>query len=173
MALFHGDLGFNGEEPCSSSVFHLPVVDYLNTTKESLLMKMAWEMMNPEYKKGMHRKPIAVKKKDPISKTAAPPSKKTSATTSLSNAESEKKKRLSAYINLDVLDKLFDDQSSEEECLLEPEGSEEDAPEEDKPVWNKDYSIEEANGGEDELYGGADLEYENQDEAEYNEDIIR
>ncbi|KAF3518232.1 hypothetical protein DY000_02059434 [Brassica cretica] len=31
-------------------------------------------------------------KKDPISKTAAPPSKKTSATTSLSNAESEKKK---------------------------------------------------------------------------------
>ncbi|KAG2292451.1 hypothetical protein Bca52824_039120 [Brassica carinata] len=136
----------------------------------------------------MHRKPTAVKKKDHISKTAAPPSKKTSATTSLSNAESEKKKRLSAYINLDVLDKLFDDenspkmtklenqlllQSSEEECLLEPEGSEEDAPEEDKPVWNKDYSIEEANGGEDELYGGADLEYENQDEAEYNEDIIR
>ncbi|KAH0893551.1 hypothetical protein HID58_055980 [Brassica napus] len=166
----------------------MQVADYLNTTKESLLMKMAWEMMNPEYKKGMHRKPTAVKKKDPISKTAAPPSKKTSATTSLSNAESEKKKRLSAYINLDVLDKLFDDenspkmtklenqlllQSSEEECLLEPEGSEEDAPEEDKPVWNKDYSIEEANGGEDELYGGADLEYENQDEAEYNEDIIR
>ena len=64
-------------------------------------------------------------------------------------------------------------QSSEEECLLEPEGSEEDAPEEDKPVWNKDYSIEEANGGEDEFYGGSDLEYENQDEAEYNEDIIR
>lgn len=101
------------------------VVDYLNTTKESLLMKMAWEMMNPEYKKvfllssclwsswfllivmltfllmiltfsidyqGMQRKPTAVKKKDHISKTAAPPSKKTSATTSLSNAESEKKK---------------------------------------------------------------------------------
>ena len=63
-------------------------------------------------------------------------------------------------------------QSSEEECLLEPEGSEEDAPEEDKPVWNKDYSTEEANGGEDEFYGGADLEYENQDEAEYNEYII-
>ena len=41
---------------------------------------------------GMHRKPIAVKKKDPISKTAAPPSKKTSATTTQSNAESEKKK---------------------------------------------------------------------------------
>ena len=41
---------------------------------------------------GMHRKPTAVKKKDHISKTAAPPSKKTSATTSLSNAESEKKK---------------------------------------------------------------------------------
>ncbi|KAL0827374.1 hypothetical protein YC2023_019190 [Brassica napus] len=132
------------------------VADYLNTTKESLLMKMAWEMMNPEYKKS-----TAVKKKDPISKTAAPPSKKTSATTTLSNAESEKKKRLSAYINLDILDKLFDD------------GSEEDAPEEDKPVWNKDYSIEEANGGEDEFYGGSDLEYENQDEAEYNEDIIR
>ena len=118
MALFHGDLGFNGKKPCSSSVFHLPVIsnlvsvnttigssnvanhayfytcksyhadlllsfccdycsvlcmikpglytccsdflwftvahqvaDYLNTTKESLLMKMAWEMMNPEYKK--------------------------------------------------------------------------------------------------------------------------
>ncbi|WZZ64456.1 hypothetical protein YC2023_075826 [Brassica napus] len=153
------------------------VADYVNTTKESLLMKMAWEMMNfmawemmnPEYKK---RKPTAVKKKVAISKTAAPPSKKTSATTSLSNAESEKKKRLSAYINLDVLDKLFDDQSSKYECLLEPEGSEEDAPEEDKPVWNKDYSTEEANGGEDEFYGGADLEYENQDEAEYNEDII-
>ncbi|KAH0899299.1 hypothetical protein HID58_048867 [Brassica napus] len=63
------------------------VADYLNTTKESLLMKMAWEMMNPEYKKS-----TAVKKKDPISKTAAPPSKKTSATTTLSNAESEKKK---------------------------------------------------------------------------------
>ncbi|KAF2597655.1 hypothetical protein F2Q68_00011081 [Brassica cretica] len=67
----------------------------------------------------------------------------------------------------------YGEQSSEEECLLEPEGSEEDAPEEDKPVWNKDYSIEEANGGEDEFYGGSDLEYENQDEAEYNEDIIR
>ncbi|KAF3548305.1 hypothetical protein DY000_02008665 [Brassica cretica] len=156
MALFHGDLGFNAEKPCSSSVFLLPVDDYLNTTKESLLMKMAWEMMNPEYKKGMQKKPTAVKKKDPISKTAAPPSKKTSATTNLSNAESEKKK-----------------QSSEEECLLEPEGSEENAPEEDKPVWNKDYSIEEAYRGEDEFYGGADLEYENQDEAEYNEDIIR
>lgn len=59
-------------------------------------------------------------------------------------------------------------QSSEEECLLEPEGSEE----EDKPVWNEDYSTEDANGGEDEFYGGADLEYEDQDEAEYNEDII-
>ncbi|XP_013624902.1 PREDICTED: uncharacterized protein LOC106331108 [Brassica oleracea var. oleracea] len=178
MALFHGDLGFNGKKPCSSSVFHLPVADYLNTTKESLLMKMAWEMMNPEYKKGMQRKPTSVKKKDPISKTTAPPSKKASATTSLSNAESEKKKRLGAYINLDVLDKLFDDenspkQSSKEECLLEPEGSEEDAPEEDKPVWNNDYSTEEANREEDEFYGGADLEYENQDEAEYNEYIIR
>ena len=40
----------------------------------------------------MQRKPTAVKKKVAISKTAAPPSKKTSATTSLSNAESEKKK---------------------------------------------------------------------------------
>ncbi|WZZ45679.1 hypothetical protein YC2023_041938 [Brassica napus] len=119
------------------------VADYLNTTKESLLMKMAWEMMNPEYKKVMQRKPTAVKKKYPISKTAAPPSKKTFATISLSNTESEKKK-----------------------------GSEEDAPEEDKPVWNKDYITEEANGGEDEFYGGADLEYENQDETEYNEDII-
>ncbi|KAF3523549.1 hypothetical protein F2Q69_00046909 [Brassica cretica] len=175
------------------------VAGYLNTTKESLLMKIAWEMMNPEYKKGTQRKPTTtVKKKDPISKTAAP-SKKTSATTTQSNAESEKKKfllsscvqRLSAYINLDVLDKLFDDenspkrtklekpvgvgdqvknsqQRSEEKCLLEPE----DFEEEDKPVWNKDYSTEEANGGEDEFYGGADLEYEDQDEAEYNEDII-
>ncbi|WZZ68658.1 hypothetical protein YC2023_080028 [Brassica napus] len=131
------------------------VVDYLNTTKESLMMKMAWEMMNPEYKKGMQRKPTSVKKKDPISKTDSPPSKKTFATTTLSNAESEKKK-----------------QSGKKECLLEPEGSEEDAPEEDKLAWNKDYSTEEANGGEDEFYGGADLEYENQDEAEYNEDII-
>ncbi|KAH0854707.1 hypothetical protein HID58_057722, partial [Brassica napus] len=120
------------------------VAGYLNTTKESLLMKIAWEMMNPEYKKGTQRKPTTtVKKKDPISKTAAP-SKKTSATTTQNNAESEKKKRLSAYINLDVLDKLFDDenspkrtkleklvgvgdqvknsqQRSEEECLLEPE----------------------------------------------------
>ncbi|WZZ46582.1 uncharacterized protein LOC106422166 isoform X2 [Brassica napus] len=160
------------------------VAGYLNTTKESLLMKIAWEMMNPEYKKGTQRKPTTtVKKKDPISKTAAP-SKKTSATTTQNNAESEKKKRLSAYINLDVLDKLFDDenspkrtkleklvgvgdqvknsqQRSEEECLLEPEGFEE----EDKPVWNEDYSTEEANGGEDEFYGGADLEYEDQDEA--------
>ncbi|KAF2620940.1 hypothetical protein F2Q68_00041816 [Brassica cretica] len=113
---------------------------------------------------GMQRKPTAVKKKDPISKTAAPPTK---------FLVSSCVQRLSAYINLDVLDKLFDDQSSEEECLLESEGSEEDAPEEDKPVWNKDYNIEEANGGDDEFYGGADLEYENQDEAEYNEDIIR
>ncbi|KAG2291759.1 hypothetical protein Bca52824_038428 [Brassica carinata] len=171
------------------------VADYLNTTKESLLMKMAWEMMNPEYKKETY----SSEKKDPISKTTAPPSKKTSATTSLSNAESEKKKvtkfivsscvhRLSAYINLDVLDKLFDDvigepvvvgdqvknsqKTSKEECLLEPEGSEEDAPKEDKPVWNNDYSTEEANGEEDEFYGGADLEYENQDEAEYSEYII-
>lgn len=167
------------------------VAGYLNTTKESLLMKIAWEMMNPEYKKGTQRKPTTtVKKKDPISKTAAP-SKKTFATTTQSNAESEKKKRLSAYINLDVLDKLFDDenspkrtklekpvgvgnqvknsqQRSEEKCLLEPEGFEE----EDKPVWNEDYSTEEANGGEDEFYGGAGLEYEDQDEAEYNEDII-
>ncbi|KAF2610329.1 hypothetical protein F2Q70_00012566 [Brassica cretica] len=121
-------------------------------------------MMNPEYKKGMQRKPTAMKKKDPISKTAALPSKKTSATTSLSNAESEKKKRLSAYINLDVLDKLFDDENSPKMIK--------DAPEEYKPVWNKDYSTEEANGGEEEFYGGADLENENQDEAEYNEDII-
>lgn len=168
------------------------VASYINTTKESLLRKIAWELMNPEYKNGTQRKPTTtVKKKDPISKTTAAPSKKTSATTTLSNVESEKKKRLSAYINLDVLDKLFDDenspkrtklekpvvvgdqvknsqQSSEEECLLEPEGSEE----EDKPVWNEDYSTEDANGGEDEFYGGADLEYEDQDEAEYNEDII-
>ncbi|XP_013589644.1 PREDICTED: uncharacterized protein LOC106298096 [Brassica oleracea var. oleracea] len=118
------------------------VVDYLNTTKESLMMKMAWEMMNPEYKMGMQRKPTSVKKKDPISKTDSPPSKKNFATTTLSNAESEKKK-----------------QSSKKECLLELEGSEEDAPEEDKLAWNKDYSTEEANGGEDEFYGGADLEY--------------
>ncbi|CAF2235725.1 unnamed protein product, partial [Brassica napus] len=125
------------------------VASYLNTTKESLLRKIAWELMNPEYKNGTQRKPTTtVKKKYPISKTTAAPSKKTSATTTQSNAESEKKKRLSAYINLDVLDKLFDDenspkrtklekpvvvgdqvknsqQSSEEECLLEPEGSEE------------------------------------------------
>ena len=35
MALFHGDLGFNGEKPWSSSVFHMPVVSNLvsvNTT---------------------------------------------------------------------------------------------------------------------------------------------
>ncbi|KAH0893566.1 hypothetical protein HID58_055995, partial [Brassica napus] len=95
------------------------VADYLNTTKESLLMKMAWEMMNPEYKKVMQRKPTAVKKKYPISKTAAPPSKKTFATISLSNTESEKKKRLSAYINLDVLDKLFDDENSPKMTKLE------------------------------------------------------
>ncbi|WZZ55653.1 hypothetical protein YC2023_055760 [Brassica napus] len=144
------------------------VVDYLNTAKESLLMKMAWEMMYHEYAEETYNS----EKERSYSKTVAPPGKKTSATTSLSNAESEKKKRLSAYINLDVLDKLFDDQSSEEECLLEPKGSEEDALEEDKPVWNKDYNTEEANGGDDEFYGGADLEYENQDEAEYNEYII-
>ncbi|KAG2285228.1 hypothetical protein Bca52824_044832 [Brassica carinata] len=53
------------------------------------------------------------------SKTVAPPGKKTSATTSLSNAESEKKKRLSAYINLDVLDKLFDDENSPKMTKLE------------------------------------------------------
>ena len=41
---------------------------------------------------GMQRKPTSVKKKDPISKTDSPPSKKTFATTTLSNAESEKKK---------------------------------------------------------------------------------
>uniref|UniRef100_A0A0D3CZP1 Uncharacterized protein n=1 Tax=Brassica oleracea var. oleracea TaxID=109376 RepID=A0A0D3CZP1_BRAOL len=56
------------------------------------MMKMAWEMMNPEYKMGMQRKPTSVKKKDPISKTDSPPSKKNFATTTLSNAESEKKK---------------------------------------------------------------------------------
>ncbi|KAF8115074.1 hypothetical protein N665_0030s0115 [Sinapis alba] len=154
---------------------------YLNTTKESLLMKMAWEMMNPDYKKGTQRKPNTIKKKVPISKNAAP-SKKTSATTTQSNAQSEKKKRLSSYINLDVLNKLFDDdnspkrtkleepvvigdhsQRSSEECLLEPEGSEED-----EPVWNQDYTNEDTNGGEDEFYGDADLEYEDED----NEDII-
>ncbi|KAF3572489.1 hypothetical protein F2Q69_00062223 [Brassica cretica] len=126
VALFHGDLGFNGEKPRSSLVFYLPVADYLNTAKESLLMKMAWEMMYPEYKK---RKPTTVKKKDPISKIATPPGKKTSTTTSLSNAESEKKKvsdtlpparfLLSAYINLDVLDKLFDDENSPKMTKLE------------------------------------------------------
>ncbi|KAH0894686.1 hypothetical protein HID58_057115, partial [Brassica napus] len=112
------------------------VADYLNTTKESLLMKMAWEMMNPEYKKVFllsswnAEETYSCEKKDPISKTTAPPSKKTSATTSLSNAESEKKKvtkflvsscvhRLSAYINLDVLDKLFDDENSPKMTKLE------------------------------------------------------
>ncbi|KAG2318416.1 hypothetical protein Bca52824_011629 [Brassica carinata] len=172
-----------------SRISDAEVAGYLNTTKESLLMKIAWELMNPEYKKGTQRKPTTVKKKDPVSKTAAP-SKKISATTTQSNAESEKKKRLSSYINLDALDKLFDDenspkrtkleepvvvgdqvkssqQSSEEECLLEPEGSEED-----EPVWNEDYSNEDANGGEDEFYGDADLEYEDQDDGEDNEDII-
>lgn len=161
------------------------VAGYINTTKESLLRKIAWELMNPEYKNGTQRKPTTtVKKKDPISKTTAAPSKKTSAITTQSNAESEKKKRLSPYINLDVLDKLFEDdenspkrtkleepvvvgdkmenfQESSEECLLEPEGSEED-----EPVLNENYSNEDANGG----YGDADLEYEDQDED--NEDII-
>ncbi|KAF2594784.1 hypothetical protein F2Q70_00045224 [Brassica cretica] len=158
------------------------VVDYLNTTEESLMMKMAWEMMNPEYKKGMQRKPTSVKKKDPISKTDSPPSKKTFATTTLSNAESEKKKLnflcLLVYKDLVHISiwmswiSYLMIKAAKKECLLEPEGSEEDAPEEDKLAWNKDYSTEEANGGEDEFYGGADLEYKNQDEAEYNEDII-
>ncbi|KAJ0247091.1 Zinc ion binding / transcription regulator [Hirschfeldia incana] len=174
-----------------SCISDAEVAGYLNTKKETLLMKMAWEMMNPDYKKGTQRKPTTVKKKkDPISKTAAPPSKKTSATPTQSNAESEKKKRLSSYINLDLLDTLFDDdektpkrtklekpvvigdqvkksQQSSEECLVEPEGSEED-----EPVWNgnEDYSNEDANGGADEFYGDADLEYE--DEGEDNEDII-
>uniref|UniRef100_A0A0D3BIC4 Brf1 TBP-binding domain-containing protein n=1 Tax=Brassica oleracea var. oleracea TaxID=109376 RepID=A0A0D3BIC4_BRAOL len=86
------------------------VADYLNTTKESLLMKMAWEMMNPEYKKVMQRKPTAVKKKYPISKTAAPPTK---------FLVSSCVQRLSAYINLDVLDKLFDDENSPKMTKLE------------------------------------------------------
>lgn len=173
-----------------SHISDAEVAGYLNTKKESLLMKMAWEMMNPDYNKGTQRRPTTVKKKkDPISKIAAPPSKKTSATTTQSNAESEKKKRLSSYINLDVLDKLFDDeenspkrtklgeavvvsdqmenlQQRSEECLLEPEDSEEG-----EPVWNEDdYSNEDADGGQDEFYGDADLEYE--DEGEDNEDII-
>ncbi|KAF3576240.1 hypothetical protein DY000_02035683 [Brassica cretica] len=82
------------------------VADYLNTAKESLLMKMAWEMMYLEYK----RKPTAVKKKDPISKTAAPPAK---------FLVSSCVQRLSAYINLDVLDKLFDDENSPKMTKLE------------------------------------------------------
>ncbi|CAN7031753.1 unnamed protein product [Brassica rapa subsp. trilocularis] len=152
------------------------IAGYLNTTKESLLMKIAWELMNPEYKNGTQRKPTTtVKKKDPISKTTAAPSKKTSAITTLSNVESEKKKRLSAYINLDVLDKLFEDDenSSKRTKLEEPvvgdkmENFQESS--EDEPVFNEDYSNEDANGG----YGDADLEYEDQDEGEEdNGDII-
>ncbi|XP_033133255.1 uncharacterized protein LOC103834127 isoform X2 [Brassica rapa] len=150
------------------------VASYLNTTKESLLMKIAWELMNPEYKNGTQRKPTTtVKKKDPISKTTAAPSKKTSATTTQSNAESEKKKRLSPYINLDVLDKLFeDDENSPKRTKLEEPVVVGDKMEnfqesrEDEPVLNENYSNEDANGG----YGDADLEYEDQDED--NEDII-
>ncbi|CAH8377619.1 unnamed protein product [Eruca vesicaria subsp. sativa] len=170
-----------------SRISDAEVAGYLNTKKESLLMKIAWEMMNPEYKKETQRKPITGKKKDPVSKNA--PSKKTSSTTTQINTESDKKKRLSSYVNLDVLDKLFDDenspkrtkleerdvgdkmekfQESSEECLLEHEGAEED-----EPVLNEDYSNEDANTGDDEeFYGDADLEYEDQDEGEDNEDII-
>ncbi|KAF3514626.1 hypothetical protein F2Q69_00008078 [Brassica cretica] len=94
----------------SHTYFYALVADYLNTTKESLLMKMAWEMMNPEYKKVMQRKPTVVKKKYPISRTAAPPTK---------FLVSSCVQRLSAYINLDVLDKLFDDENSPKMTKLE------------------------------------------------------
>jgi hypothetical protein len=62
--------------------------------------------MNPEYQKGKYRKVTTRKKKDPANKIA--PSKKTSATKTESNAETENKKRPSLEINYNVLDKLFD-----------------------------------------------------------------
>ncbi|CAA7054867.1 unnamed protein product [Microthlaspi erraticum] len=148
---------------------------YLNTTKEFLLNKIAWEMMNPDYQK---KKPTTVKKKDPVNKTA--PSKKTSATRTESNAESENKKRPSADINYDILDELFNDENSpkrsklektvvesSEECLLKPQGSEE----EEEADCNEGYNNEDAYEGVEEFDGEADLEYEDHDEGDYNEVI--
>uniref|UniRef100_A0A1J3EQU6 Brf1 TBP-binding domain-containing protein n=1 Tax=Noccaea caerulescens TaxID=107243 RepID=A0A1J3EQU6_NOCCA len=134
-----------------------------------MVNKIAWEMMNPDYQK---RKPTTVKKKDPVYKTAA--SKKTSATKTKINAESENKKRTSSDINYDLLDELFNDENSpkraklekpvvvgdqivyshqsSEECPLKPQGSEE---EED---LNEDYSNEDTYGGVEEFYDDADLE---------------
>ncbi|XP_024005116.1 uncharacterized protein LOC18029576 [Eutrema salsugineum] len=159
------------------------VAGNLNNKKEFLLNKIAWELMNPDYQKEKHRKSTTVKKKDPMNKTAL--SKKTLAARTGSNAENENKKRLTSDINYDVLDKLFDDekapkraklekpigdqmeslQQSSEECLLEPQGSEEE-----EPDWNEDYSNDDDDGRVKEFDGDADLEFE--DEGEDNEDII-
>ncbi|ESQ55416.1 hypothetical protein EUTSA_v10026258mg [Eutrema salsugineum] len=163
--------------------FSLSVAGNLNNKKEFLLNKIAWELMNPDYQKEKHRKSTTVKKKDPMNKTAL--SKKTLAARTGSNAENENKKRLTSDINYDVLDKLFDDekapkraklekpigdqmeslQQSSEECLLEPQGSEEE-----EPDWNEDYSNDDDDGRVKEFDGDADLEFE--DEGEDNEDII-
>ncbi|KFK28613.1 hypothetical protein AALP_AA7G021200 [Arabis alpina] len=169
-----GDLG---EDLCDISDAEVAV--HLNSKKEFLLKKIAWEMMNPDYEKGKQRKPTTGKKKEPIKKTA--PSKKNSATRTKSNAESENKKRPSLQINYDVLDELFDSenspkraklekpivtgdqmnysQQSSEESLIKPQESEEE-----ELDWNEDYSNENA----------YNLETEDQDveEESDNEGII-
>ncbi|CAH2078525.1 unnamed protein product, partial [Thlaspi arvense] len=169
-----------------SDISDAEVARYINKKKEFLLNKIAWEMMNPDYQKEKQRKPTTVKKTAPSKKTSAVRTNSTK-----SNAESENnKKRLSSYINYDLLDKLFDDenspkraklekpvtvddqlensQQSSKECVLKPQSSEE----EEELNWNEDYSNEDAYGGVEELYGNEDLEFEDKDEGEDNEDII-
>ncbi|OAO97277.1 hypothetical protein AXX17_AT4G23000 [Arabidopsis thaliana] len=168
------------------------VAENLSNNKEFILKKRAWELMNPEYQKGNYRKVTTRKKKDPANKIA--PSKKTSATKTKSNAETEKKKRPSLEINYNVLDKLFDPENSpkrakldkpvvvgdqieyskqnSEESLLKSQYSEEEEEEAEEPDWNEDYSNEDAYRGNEECYGNENLEFEDLDDVEEDDEGV-
>ncbi|KAL1195105.1 hypothetical protein V5N11_008867 [Cardamine amara subsp. amara] len=168
-----------------SDISEAEVAGYLNNKKEYLLKKIAWELMNPESQKGNWTKVTTGKKKDPANKTA--PSKKTSATITKSNGESDNQKRPNLEINYDVLDKLFDAGNSPKRVKLEKplvvgdqvkyskqscEESLSQGSEEEEPDWNDGCSNEDAYRGDEECYGDEDLEFEDQDEEEDNEGVI-
>ncbi|KAG7616612.1 putative brf1, TBP-binding domain-containing protein [Arabidopsis thaliana] len=175
-----------------SDISDAEVAENLSNNKEFILKKRAWELMNPEYQKGNYRKVTTRKKKDPANKIA--PSKKTSATKTKSNAETEKKKRPSLEINYNVLDKLFDPENSpkrakldkpvvvgdqieyskqnSEESLLKSQYSEEEEEEAEEPDWNEDYSNEDAYRGNEECYGNENLEFEDLDDVEEDDEGV-
>ncbi|KAG7621085.1 Brf1 TBP-binding domain [Arabidopsis suecica] len=175
-----------------SDISDAEVAENLSNNKEFILKKRAWELMNPEYQKGKYRKVTTKKKKDPANKIA--PSKKTSATKTKSNAETENKKRPSLEINYNVLDKLFDPENSpkrakldkpvvvgdqieyskqnSEESLLKSQYSEEEEEEEEEPDWNEDYSNEDAYRGNEECYGNDNLEFEDLDDDEEDDEGV-